>query len=307
MVEAANFIKINQNNIVIDGINIQFPYKPYESQIKYMKKVIELCNNKSTLKNYDGFGAFESPTGTGKTLCLLCSLLAWKEQAKIKGKFNEKIIYATRTHSQISQIIKELKKTNYKPKIAILSSREFSCINTGLKDKDNININRLNIICRNIRKIYCKYRNEFKEEQDLTIVSQNDIVDIEDLCKEGKQKNFCPFYHQIKKAQKSADLIFMPYNYLINEDIINYLQLNLENNIIIIDEAHNLNNICENVKSFEISENDFNDINKELQYLLNERNKLNNSLNDTLNNSLDDSLIDSIQIEKDGLLDLNSS
>ena len=277
MNEKDNFIKENQYNIIIDEINVQFPYKPYENQIKYMKKVIELCKNKYTFEYYDGYGVFESPTGTGKTLCLLCSLLAWKNEIRIKDKFNGKIIYATRTHSQISQIIKELKKTIYKPKIAILSSREFSCINMGLKDKDNMDINRLNIICRNFRK-KCLYRNNFDEEKDLNIYSQNIIIDIEDLCKEGEQKKFCPFYHQIKKAQNSADIIFMPYNYLINEDILYNLKLNLENNIIIIDEAHNLRNVCENEKSFEISENDFNDIIDEMEYLLKERNKLSNSI-----------------------------
>ncbi len=50
-----------------------------------------------------------------------------------ENKYFGSIIYTTRTHSQISQLIYELKKTCYEPKIAILSSREFSCINKELK------------------------------------------------------------------------------------------------------------------------------------------------------------------------------
>ena len=90
--------------------------------------MIELLNKKSTIEGYKGFAALESPTGTGKTLCLLCSILAWFNKMKKENKFTGKILYVTRTHSQISQTISELKKTEYRPKIAILSSRQFSCI-----------------------------------------------------------------------------------------------------------------------------------------------------------------------------------
>jgi regulator of telomere elongation helicase 1 len=134
----ALFCKNMSNRILINGIEILFPFEPYEIQKNYMEKVIELLNNKSAIEGYKGFAALESPTGTGKTLCLLCSILAWFNKKKKENKFWGKIIYVTRTHSQISQIIAELKKTVYRPKIAILSSREFSCINDNLKKKKKL-------------------------------------------------------------------------------------------------------------------------------------------------------------------------
>jgi len=54
---------------MIEGIEISFPYEPYKPQVEYMKAVIKALNGK---KN----ALLQSPTGTGKTLSLLCACLA---------------------------------------------------------------------------------------------------------------------------------------------------------------------------------------------------------------------------------------
>lgn len=64
--------KIVQRQVAIEisGVKVHFPFKPYACQIEYMNRVMEALN--------EGKNALlESPTGTGKTLSLLCATLAW--------------------------------------------------------------------------------------------------------------------------------------------------------------------------------------------------------------------------------------
>ena len=77
-----------QKKLNILGIEIYFPYEPYENQILYMKKVIEALQTR-------GMAGLESPTGTGKTLCLLCACLGYLKH--LREELNFKIDYATFT------------------------------------------------------------------------------------------------------------------------------------------------------------------------------------------------------------------
>lgn len=81
----------SRNTIHIGGIPVEFPYQPYGSQLAYMNRVISTLDRSSR----DGHchALLESPTGTGKSLSLLCSTLAWQQSQKLKN------IRANLTHS----------------------------------------------------------------------------------------------------------------------------------------------------------------------------------------------------------------
>lgn len=65
-------------------------------------------------------------------------------------------------------------------------------------------------------------------------------IEIEDLNNLGRQHGVCPFYLS-REMSKTADIVFMPYNYLIDPKVRNGLKMiNLEGSILIFDEAHNV-------------------------------------------------------------------
>eukprot|EP00918_Siedleckia_nematoides_P011362 GHVU01024947.1.p1 GENE.GHVU01024947.1~~GHVU01024947.1.p1 ORF type:complete len:356 (-),score=78.98 GHVU01024947.1:109-1176(-) len=163
-----------------DGVEVEFPFEPYPLQKAYILQTIR------ALKWRDN-AILESPTGTGKTLCLLCACLAWQRHVALQGvpvrappsgsssstgqvstdagasagamsKRPPKIIYASRTHAQLSHVVAELRKTTYctpatggsgssshtavvhgKPpaglRVVTLGSRDHLCVNPKLTSR----------------------------------------------------------------------------------------------------------------------------------------------------------------------------
>ncbi|XP_065916883.1 regulator of telomere elongation helicase 1-like isoform X2 [Dysidea avara] len=254
--------------INIRGIPVHFPLNPYPCQISYMERVILALEKE---KN----AILESPTGTGKTLCLLCATLAWREHQKRNRVVQEpptspedepcnwghqqpniedmvpKVIYASRTHSQLSQVIRELKNTIYNPRVAIIGSRDQLCVHPEVSSKEN-NAEKIHLCRAKINSESCSYYKNFTLQFGGDKTIPNSTMDIEDLVQNGRQSRFCPYFLS-RKMSKSADLIFMPYNYIIDRKLRRVHGIDLDNVILILDEAHNVPKACEEAESFEIS------------------------------------------------------
>jgi regulator of telomere elongation helicase 1 len=272
--------------LTIAGIPVEFPKNPYPCQVAYMEKVIEALNKKQN-------ALLESPTGTGKTLCLLCATLAWqkannanqptrnpaeveiKRQPSQSSKSNggpgqaEKnpnfsaIIYATRTHSQLAQVVDELRKTNYRPRMSILGSREQLCIHEKVSKLPKGSVINHGCATLNARR-GCMYRNNLEGFMGPT---DSEVLDIEDLNKMGRQKKVCPYFYS-RETSKSSDIVFMPYNYLLDNAIRKSLDIPWENAIIIFDEAHNLEQVASEAASFSYTSADMASCIQELQEVL---------------------------------------
>uniref|UniRef100_A0A8C0XPE2 Regulator of telomere elongation helicase 1 n=1 Tax=Castor canadensis TaxID=51338 RepID=A0A8C0XPE2_CASCN len=267
--------------LVLNGVTVDFPFQPYQCQQEYMSKVLECLQKKEN-------GILESPTGTGKTLCLLCSTLAWREHLRdaisarkiaerVQGELflNQalsswgnnaaegdsiacytdipKIIYASRTHSQLTQVISELRNTSYRPRICVLGSREQLCIHPEVKKQES-NHMQIHLCRKKVASRSCHFYNNV-EEKSLEQELATPILDIEDLVRSGSKHKVCPYYLS-RNLKQQADIIFMPYNYLLDAKSRRAHNIDLKGTIVIFDEAHNVEKMCEESASFDLTPRD---------------------------------------------------
>merc|ERR1719470_666055 len=256
--------KLEFERVQIGDTPINFPFTPYPLQVDYMTAVLNCLNNGQN-------GLLESPTGTGKTLSLLCSTLAWLERVRADQQMRalvpdagavewvppvrHKIIYSSRTHSQLSQAVAELGRTSYRyMKVAILGSRDQLCVNPAVMEANNSR-EKLHMCQARVKAKTCTFHQNVEKSKERQELRDNEIMDIEDLHKLGKKHNFCPYYMS-RELYQTADVIFLPYNYLLDHKIRASLDIDFNGAVIIFDEAHNVQKLCEETASVNISGQD---------------------------------------------------
>ncbi|VFQ76373.1 unnamed protein product [Cuscuta campestris] len=288
----------------IGGIPVEFPFPPYGTQLAFMNRVISTLDRAH--REGRSHALLESPTGTGKSLSLLCSTLAWKQNFKSKNlysklthskpdpaalsdpighgggfipgtqpsgnqepapsvagrtsgkkrkeKLSPTIYYALRTHSQISQVIKEYRKTSYRVPMAVLASRKNYCTNMKYRGMDNVDEK-----CKSLLKEKDVGCNEFKNAHKVKCHPSlekggcNEVHDIEDLVKVGQVVGGCSYFAAQAMAE-NAELVFCPYSYIINPVIRKAMDLDINGAIIILDEAHNMEDISRDAGSIDVEE-----------------------------------------------------
>lgn len=157
--------------------------------------------------------------------------------------------------------MKELKKTAYKDLTAtVIASRDQLCIHPKLMEKSNTD---KILMCKNMmhkstkekNRSSCEYYRKIYETPELDDKIAK-ITDIEDLGSIGDVHKCCPYFISKRQAIKS-DIIFIPYSYLIDPIIRKANDIKLgENSVIILDEAHNVNRVCEDSASASIKVTD---------------------------------------------------
>ncbi|PAA47632.1 hypothetical protein BOX15_Mlig004721g5, partial [Macrostomum lignano] len=329
----------------LQGVEVPFPYSAYPSQLSMMSRVVQSCLASQCC-------LVESPTGSGKSLSLLCASLAWLRHFKDKNSPSQgnndeepntkvdyedaqdqtsidkqtaaasihnknccsdcrshpavqagqqqerqpdeasmakcngcvchqaalldalesdwqqqaankvkipKIFFGSRTHKQIAQLVRELRKTAFADvNMTVLSSREHSCIHP--KVIGNRGRSKAEHCKELLKESSCAYYTRKTSADTQQKVRQNyglrpawDIEDLVTALTARKDRSPCPYY-VARALMDEADLIFCPYNYLIDPTIRKNMSISVKNHIVILDEAHNIEDACRDSASITITE-----------------------------------------------------
>lgn len=149
-----------------------------------------------------------------------------------------RIYICSRTHSQISQLIKEMKRCDLAKNfnIVALGSRANMCINTSVDKRAPVSV--INDKCRHLVDTNkCSHK---VPSLDLAHLISAAPLDLEEICQYATTRvPGCPYY-SAKDASLSADIVFVPYPSLIHEPTRRALGLTLDDNVVVFDEAHNI-------------------------------------------------------------------
>ncbi|CAK9096983.1 Regulator of telomere elongation helicase 1 [Durusdinium trenchii] len=238
----------------VGGVEVLFPFaQPLDPQKAVIKSVLEaLSLNKHAV--------LESPTGTGKTAAVLCAALAWQRHRMSKSGTAPQIMYATRTHAQVRQAMKELERTPYRPVVAALGSREAGlCVNSQVLESAD-NEGQIRQACRQARQQKsCQFHSGLLSSElprlAFSKLRGNEIWDIEDAAEFSLATNSCPYYLAHSLA-KHAELVFCPYSYILDPSVRQAAGLScadLTSRVVILDEAHNVESVCRDAGSAELN------------------------------------------------------
>ncbi|KAL2751858.1 hypothetical protein ACRALDRAFT_1078306 [Sodiomyces alcalophilus JCM 7366] len=187
-----------------------------------------------------------------------------------------KIFYASRTHSQLSQFVSELRRPVFPSSLPSsigqqddkmerapepvkhlpLSSRQKLCINPSvarLGSQAAIN-DRCSELQQAKSKQKCPYipkEDNLSQTHQFRDTAHATLPDIEDLYHLGKTLGVCPYYAS-RAAIAGTEIITLPYPLLLQKTARDALGIKLEGNIVIIDEAHNIMDAVANAYASQI-------------------------------------------------------
>ncbi len=221
---------------------IYFPYsKVRDVQSDMISDVYNAIKNKKHI-------IMHAPTGIGKTAAVLAPALS------LAIKNNLTIFFVTSRQTQHRIVIDTLKQIKQKFNINVdcadIIGKKWMCLQNGVEAMATSSFHEY---CKSLRdESNCEfYLNTRKQNLQPTINAKQTIEElniigpchVQDFIQEGKKKSMCP-YELATLTANNAKVIIADYYYIFNQSLRDSFMLKikkeLENIILIVDEAHNL-------------------------------------------------------------------
>ncbi|RMC02662.1 hypothetical protein DUI87_19850 [Hirundo rustica rustica] len=194
-----------------------------------------------------------------------------EEDDDLEEEHVTKIYYCSRTHSQLSQFVREVQKSPFgkDTRLVALGSRQSLCVNEEVRRLGALQL--INDRCMEMQKNKHEKKSNEENEGKKRCVSHTvcpfysyeqmqflrdeilvEVQDIEQLVSLGRETKACPYYGS-RFAIPAAQLVVLPYQMLLHEPTRNAAGIKLKDQVVIIDEAHNLIDTITCIHSAEIS------------------------------------------------------
>lgn len=220
-----------------------------------------MCDIKKTL-DAGGNSILEMPSGTGKTVSLLSLTVAYQ----MHYSEHRKIIYCSRTMSEIEKALVELESLmEYRAKELGyvedfrglgLTSRKNLCLHPRVSKERKGNV--VDEKCRRMTNGQARKKKEEHPELDIELCDYHenmynyDVADylplgvysFEKLIRICEEKRMCPYF-TVRRMISMCNIIIYSYHYLLDPKIAERVSKEVSKDaIVIFDEAHNIDNVC---------------------------------------------------------------
>ncbi|KAJ3057218.1 DNA-dependent ATPase of the nucleotide excision repair factor 4 complex [Rhizophlyctis rosea] len=210
------------------------------------------------------------PSGTGKTVSLLSLIVAYQQHYPEKRK----LIYCSRTVPEIEKALAELRRLmDFRAKQGLkehflgigLTSRRNLCVHPEVGKQrwgEEVDSGCRNLTAPWIREAakgkapgevpLCDFY-EALENADTTASMPSGVYTLEDLKAWGRDNGYCPYFLS-RRMLAFANVIIYSYHYLLDPKVAEMVSKEMAKDcIVVFDEAHNIDNVCTESLSMDIT------------------------------------------------------
>ncbi|VDM31896.1 unnamed protein product [Hydatigera taeniaeformis] len=162
------------------------------------------------------------------------------------------VVYCSRTHSQLAQVVEEFKKLkglSDQVTMVTLASRQHLCVNKAVYGLQNQTLIKEACLDLAVKGSGCKFRcrNEVGALSDYLVGGRISAIEaasrirgsLDQVNIEELPVSACPYYAN-KRGLPLAQLVLAPYQSVVVPSLREAMGLCLRNSVLIFDEAHNL-------------------------------------------------------------------